>query len=54
MKVKDLRDRLAEMPDWMEVVVESNGCTAPLDEARESGGEVQLSANLDLGDWEDW
>lgn len=54
MTVKELRERLSELPDWMDVNVKSNGCTASVDEIRETGGVVEISANLDLDGWEDW
>jgi len=54
MNVKELRERLSELPDWMDVHVESNDFTAPVDEVRETGGVVQISADLDFDVWEGW
>lgn len=55
MTVKELRERLAEMPDWAEVVVEGRDWqTAAIDGVKETAGVVEISACVDLDGMEDY
>lgn len=55
MTVKELRERLAGLPDWQEVKVANvGGDTSEIVRVDETGGEVHVVGYCNVSDEEDW